>query len=335
MSLQDRIRSQPRQSTKRRLQTAAELRASYHAYGVHPPSAADIPVLEDYRSRLQELIPSPSTDYYRAWLSYELGMAHQPDDKAAASKHFCNAIERMRAQNALDVRGRFARERNIALISLLHARLDENERRDGLQFRATVSELGRNVVNMAVSYRQNRANWKLRKELYGEMSESAMAGVLLTTVHEGQTLIPAPASPRQNSPHTGNLRGHKEAIAGIQRLDALDFNLLQYDSASPLAEATDTMAVQVKSRMISDDDADRYSCLVLYTDHNLFVNSMAEFTSLGQSLIGYARRGCRQPSRMLRTAQSNISLDMSLYGPPDGDYDQSLYVPDTSPVIET
>jgi hypothetical protein len=311
MTSSRKSQSAPRQSVSRRLPTGGETRIAYHRYGVHPPTTTDIGVLESFANRFQSTMPSPANVYYRAWLQYELGLAKQSYDKRAASRHYSSAIKQMSEKEMRTAEDLVDVHKNIAQFTLLHARLDRNERHYGLQRRATIAELGRIAVHTADTLQKldGNSNQTLRMGLRGQLTEVAMAGVLLTMMHNGRELITAPASPRQNSPHRKNRVDYASSVAHIQKIDSLDINVLFYDG--PDFEASSIVPVQVKTVIKSDDDPERYSNLVLYGDRDLFAESFREYKGIGEDLVQF---GCEGTSnRQLSIAQSNVGFAFELY----------------------
>jgi hypothetical protein len=303
---------------KRRLPTVLEVRRDYHLMGTEPPQISNLRELEHFNTLFHRSVGRPAIKaYYNGWIQYELGLAKHDNQPQIARQHYLKAITNMPKSIEPDTGAskQLQISHHLATTTLLWARLDENEREHGLQARATVTRLGELVCIAAAKARElPKAKYteegKERAHTWGYMAEIAAAGVLLTLKDEhGMGLwLPAPASPRQNSPHNSTIKDHAVTAIG-QTAHAFDFNLLGYKGA----DATPSLIIptQVKaSNHHGEDSVYHSSIMMLYGDEDLYASDLKEWQQLGEELKVWRSNG---PGRALELAQSNTSYAIERY----------------------
>jgi hypothetical protein len=222
-----------------------------------------------------------------------------------ARQHFLKAIKNIpRAAEPGELSTKvLERQRHLAIATLLWARLDENERQHGLQARATVGRLGELAATAVIEIQSLPRQSNIRSNLWGNMAETVMAGVVLSLQDvEGKSLwLPSPASPRQDSPH-GVFRA-KEAVADIgQKAQAVDFNIIGYEGSAAAPAVIIPSQVKAKNPY-GDTSAYHDNIMMLYGDDDLYASDPLEWQQLAQDLLTWRSQG---PSRALELAQSNV-----------------------------
>lgn len=297
----------------RRLPTIYDVRESYHRYGMHLSAERDVPAMYRYADAFQRSVGKEALkDYYGAWVQYELGLAKQSGNPTGAFTHYLRSgglMERYAAKQPNELR-RIA-EKDILLTRLLAARLEPNERQHRLQQRGTARALGAFAIHSLDSIRRSDPMSKEHRSVRGTVMEALMAGTLLTLDTNGMAFIPAPATPRQDCPHTEQRLRYADTIAGLQTIKSYDFNLHCYDGDS--AEALAVIPTQIKSFEFNTTDQYRYdpSVLVLFGSRDLFIESPIEMRSFAQMLQTYNRLDT--PAAGLQIAQSNLELAIELH----------------------
>jgi hypothetical protein len=308
------------ESRSRRLPIVADVWREYRQMGTTFPAYEDAEYLGELQAKTRQApaLGNPrsqaSKQALSTWLTYESGLALHGQRPQQAFRHFMRASQAFGqaeesvnnfhlANTAHDVK------RYSALSALLRSRTEASERQHNLQLGATIRGLGNLVI--AGSEAARNVNGQGRSKLIGSLSETAMSGVLLVPDKQGASRIPAPATPRQNSPSTGNCVGAKTAIAHIQQASAFDINLLSYEGDN--AEPSALTPIQVKTREPDEGLEGVYdpSIALLYSNRDLFVESLGEFAKLGRSLVHYA--SYHQINKTLATATSNVNLALELH----------------------
>ncbi|HSW37035.1 MAG TPA: hypothetical protein VLG37_01550 [Candidatus Saccharimonadales bacterium] len=291
----------------------------YHTLGTHVATPEDVPIIRQLLGGLEASGVSLIKYRYLGWLNYELGIALQAEQPDQAGRHFAKATTNLRRDSATNPRESviFGAPREIALIELLHARLGATERQHRLRQRTVVKQMGELVIKNMAALKQGKARKLtplLNRTLRGEASEAAMAGTLLTIGLPDSTLVPAPASPRQNSPHNSPISRAMlipGTLPGSSKKHAIDYSLYNYkDTESVPALVT---PLQVKT-VLTDEEESAYdeSVAILYSDRDLFISTNGEFCSLGQALIDWANTGAA--SRQLALAQGNVTYALEDHG---------------------
>lgn len=301
----------------RRLDTLNEIYDGYMHAGTHMPQPEHVPFLQSLldRARSAPNLGSPESNKkanFLGWLHYEIGLASQTNQPQRAFRHYVQAeqlLPVMHKQHKSESSQAMEHQKNRELIGLLRSRLDPNERLYGLQQKAVAGALGKLIVT-GVRQAREAATPSERNDIRGIISETAIAATLLLPGECSTTLIPAPASPRQDAPWQSNGMAYRHTIRGIQTSHAVDLNLLTYTQQQ--GDSGGAIPAQIKTHE-SPDDNERYdpSILMLYADRDLFVDSLSEFNLFGQSLSEYART--REVDTRLATARSNIELAYEIH----------------------
>ncbi|MDB5185309.1 MAG: hypothetical protein JWN38_1117 [Candidatus Saccharibacteria bacterium] len=289
----------------------ATFRGGYLRHGTHIASSDDLEALQNFRSQLDRLRDNtqiPHYHFYSGWLDYELATAERNRDKGAARDHYSHAELSLRMPGSANDRISFQSqlERDIQLIRLEKNRLYAEERQKGTQHHATIAEIGRQTIVLATRLETDDLPRDDYSKLIGMLSETAVAGVLLTLGEQTTTSVVAPATPRQNSPWLVENGGYRNTPDGARSIQAFDFIHLVYEGAQP--EPASLRHVQVKTRFLSEATEARYAdeVTVLYADRDLFVATTPEFIELGSALETFGTTQALE--RPLEIARSNVEL---------------------------
>lgn len=246
------------------------------------------------------------TNWFEGWLHFEQGLALMHEEPDMAFRHFAKSkrlLSRVSSSGETFI-DHVDTQKNLTLMGLLKDGLDPAVNQNRPARHETISKLGGLIVE-TVKILSHENDIQDRERLFTTLSGIAVAGALLTFGDRSgePTLIPAPASPRQQQPYSASDIVFLRASTAAVSIQPIDFSLLRY-AASGHYSGSQGLRVQ---RHASDEKcktgATSGDNLGVSADRELRIEFTRDFRNFGEALACYDKSS--QPR--LAVARMNLA----------------------------